>query len=137
LKRDTIYIQNFFITALMVLLLACSSDSKPPAKYPDHDKMAWILKEMQLVDVGLQQDPAPLQQRDSIGRILYRRILQAQNVDSATFYDAYNWYVNHPKQLEIVYEKMIDKLSMQSAQGASPTVKSNNLSNYPPQPQRP
>lgn len=99
------------LLALMLLTAGCHSQERP-ANVLSHDQMATILREFyineqRLGNVVRQPDSA---RKDFV--YLQKKILDSKNTSDSVFRASYNYYMEHPDELQEIYTAVIDSLQL-------------------------
>ena len=100
----------FLIPVLLVFLVSCMEKDPKPDNLIPVAKMKEILTDMHYADAYAFQE----YRADSIYRAaagMYLDIFEKYGVDTAAFNRSFNYYVEHPKLLDKMYEAMIDSLN--------------------------
>jgi hypothetical protein len=102
-----------FISILFFTICSCHQeieDSKIKQEILGQNKMVYILKDIRLADSNAKLLKI---NRDSTNLILeqhYDKVFQIHKVDKKTFLDSYSYYLEHPKELNLIYEKVLEEL---------------------------
>lgn len=104
------------ITAL--LLSACISDEVViPEEILQEKQMVEVMTDVQLLESASQKG---LLKTDSISNdaagIQYAAIFRFHNTTEKQFRESYDFYQEHPKLLEEIYDKVLNELSKQQAE---------------------
>ncbi|TDB63352.1 DUF4296 domain-containing protein [Arundinibacter roseus] len=94
-------------TGLVLGLLACNSEEKPPADLLEEEKMAQILSEVHMAEARVTQ----MQLRSLDSSVIVFEKLQDQiwkkfKVDTALYRKSYAFYTSHPFYLTRIYERV-------------------------------
>lgn len=105
---------------IIILLLflfggSCAKKEKKPENIWDNDRFAAVLTEVQLAEaavrLGYHKNIDSLIPNDSV----YAAALRKMNTSRSDFDSNYNYYLDHPEEMEKVYEQVITNLSKRSA----------------------
>ncbi|GAB3576965.1 hypothetical protein GCM10027578_43810 [Spirosoma luteolum] len=102
----------------LVMLLACEApeDKRPDDVIPE-DRMANILTEIHLIEARVNRFALP--SGDS-SRALYKhlegQLFRRMKVDTATYSRSYIFYSSHPKEMQRIYESVVDQLKKKTGQ---------------------
>lgn len=107
----------------VVIAAAVWSCRKPEEKVPGNllspDSMVSIL-----VDIHLAEAAANVTRINDVqsfkARELYPAIFKTHQTDSATFHSSFNYYLQRPKKLEAIYEKVLSELSRRESETGKP-----------------
>lgn len=105
------------VTALLLtLFLSCREKEKKPAYVWDEEKFIEVLTEFQLAEsmvrLGYHRFKDSLYVNDSI----YKSVFKKMGVEESKFDSNYVYYLQKPKKMEEIYEKVITRLSQRSAE---------------------
>ncbi len=94
------------------LFTSCKDDSPPITE----QKMAAILTDLHMAEsyaqlTPISQDGISVKNTETM-LILYSLVLQKYQVDSTSFQQALDWYKAQPEKFDLVYEKVLNKLSV-------------------------
>jgi len=105
--------RNALILLLLwtVLLVSCGKSVKdePPLS---RDEMVSLMMEVYLSEARMTLLPLP---RDSSYKLFLAHqdsILHERGLNDSTLHKAYSYYINHPAELEAIYDAIIDSLSL-------------------------
>ena len=109
-------IPRFLIAILLFSLsTSCAKQDKKPENIWDNDRFAAVLTEVQLAEaivrLGYHKSKDSLVPNDSIYEVAFRKM----NTTRTDFDSNYNYYLNHPEEMEKIYEQIITNLSERSA----------------------
>lgn len=104
--------QKVVIVALLMLisLLACQNNENFEAKILPPVQMAKVLSEIHLAE---SQIPHFTQSPDSAQKLykaFEKKVFDKVGVDSATYYQSYQYYINRIEEFEKIYAIVIDSL---------------------------
>lgn len=103
------------VTLFLSVGYSCSKNEKKPENIWDSDRFATVLTEVQLAEaavrLGYNKSKDSLIPNDSIYEAAFRKM----NTSRADFDSNYNYYLDHPEEMEKVYEQVITNLSERSA----------------------
>lgn len=112
----TCSINYFFLLIVFGVFYSCNTKKDNPEYLWDSDRFATVLTEVQLAEatvrLGYHRSNDSLIPNDSV----YQSALRKMNANRADFDSNYNYYLNHPKEMEQVYEQVITNLSERSAE---------------------
>ncbi len=98
------------------LLVACASREVKPAAVLTKEKLTTLIIEMYLAEAKMD---ATLLPRDSTIKFFIPRekqILKKLDISDSTLKVTYEYYVQHPKEFEEVYDAVIDSLNLREQQ---------------------
>ena len=110
-------IRNIISLIVSVLLIeSCSQkEASVPKEILSPDSMVSILVDVHLAEASSNltriNDPVKIMAYD-----LYPLIFKTHHTDSATFRQSFDWYLDHPKRLDKVYEQVINELSRRESE---------------------
>ena len=101
------------MSILFFIICSCHQEvegHKSKQELLSHNKMVYLLKDIRLADSNAKLLKI---NRDSMNLLLdqhYDTIFQLHKVDKKLFLDSYSYYLEHPKQLNLIYEKVLEEL---------------------------
>ena len=107
-----------YIGFCLLLIFGCSDDEKVPSGILSEDEMTGILMEVYIKEAQVTSY-SPRLHRDSsevLLHVLKEDILEEYNTDDSTFRESMRWYFQRPEQLEKIYARLIDSLTLKSQQ---------------------
>ena len=104
----------FLITVLFIV--SCNSPKeKAPGNLLPPDSMVSIL-----VDIHLAEAASNVTRLSDVQSFkapeLYPAIFKSHQTDSAAFHSSFNYYLKHPKELEAIYDKVLNELSRRESE---------------------
>ncbi|MFM8911560.1 MAG: DUF4296 domain-containing protein [Flammeovirgaceae bacterium] len=98
------------------LLAACGGRETKPAMMLTKEKLTALIIEMYLAEAKMDATSLP---RDSTIRFFIpqeKQILKKLGVSDSTLKITYDYYLQHPKEFEEVYDAVIDSLNLREQQ---------------------
>lgn len=111
------YRTSLFIFFVLTFVLAnCGSKETTPESVLSKDKLISLLIDMYLAEAKLEG--MPIQKDSSIKFFMPRekKILEKLGVADSTLKITYQYYFQHPKEFEEVYDAVIDSLNLREQQ---------------------
>lgn len=101
---------------LLVTILSCQKQERPAGVMSQEEFSRYLvdiyMTEARLTLIGLQKDSAL-----KLFRPQEEKILQSRSLTDSTIKKTYQYYFDHPKELEAVYDAVIDTLSLREQRG--------------------
>ena len=110
---------------LLFLFFSISScrEEEPPM---EHDKLVSILTDLHIAEGFAQVVPLNMGDYETKNfdtlKVFYAHIYKKNNIDSISFNEAIDWYEQHPKLFDKVYEKVLADLSLLKENGVDSTI---------------
>lgn len=95
-------------TVIFLVLISCSSDTKVPSGILQPVKMSnvlWDVMRSQVLAYETARKDTSTSEAIEV-KALSKKIFQIYKIDSAHFNKSYNWYVQHPAVLKIIFDSM-------------------------------
>ncbi len=86
------------------MLFACESEKEAPIEF---NKFKDILKDMHLIESGIQNMSVNPQEKDKKGKEYFQGILKKHQIDKNKFNESLEYYIKHPKMLDSMYVLML------------------------------
>ncbi len=98
---------SFFLMVLLSFLLTSCGNNKELTK--EEAKLVDIIADIHLVEASLQRTSSFV--RDSMAEVYYDQLAEIHGMKRAVYEAKIEELNNHPKRLELVYIKVIEKLN--------------------------
>lgn len=109
------FIKQFVLILLFGVSFSCNNKEEKPDYLWDSERFTEVLTEVQLAEatvrLGYHRSNDSLIPNDSVYQSAFRKM----NTNRADFDSNYTYYLNHPKEMEKIYEQVITNLSERSA----------------------
>ena len=100
-----------FLTIFMLMVLACSS-KQGVTDIMGEEAMTEFLIDLHMAEAGVQDlrlnKDSALVVFSAKEKLLFRK----HNITDSIFISSYNYYLDHPEKLELIYSTIIDSLSL-------------------------
>jgi hypothetical protein len=98
---------------LIILAIRCKPDEKPPAGVLTKEQMVVLLREIYISEdkisrLGIQHDSSLV-----LVNIFKDKVLEKHGAADSIFELSYNYYVDRPKELELIYTALVDSLQLE------------------------
>ena len=101
--------KNIFLTVL-VILLACGG-SKEPENLLTPQQMTKLLMEIHLLEAKVDELPiVPQDSSQSVYNHYEKLLFQDLEITDEQYEVSFNYYLDHPKQFEKIYNAVVDSL---------------------------
>lgn len=100
---------------LTVLMNACVPQPKPQPIIPEK-KLVGILKDLMIVDAGINRTTDPKFNKDSLAAPYYQAVYKKYGVSYFEFYASLIQYQDNPTDMDSLYVKVLEQLQMEQAQ---------------------
>jgi len=109
--------RNLFILAFLLLLLSCSSEEKNvlPENVLAPEKFTSVMIDVQIAE-GMRAQGVEILTPDKGVNGAYDKIFKKHQITEQTFELSYNYYLEHPDKMEMIYEQVLDSLSKLDAE---------------------
>jgi|TARA_B110000285_G_C15112469_1_gene611977 hypothetical protein len=109
---------------LIVSILVFSCSEKKVEQLPEfliaEDTLMNVLKDIHLLEGYIARNPKKSRSTDTLYQKGYQEIFNRYNIDEVRFKKTYKYYVLKPKELELMYDQIIEDLT--TAQAALQSV---------------
>jgi len=100
----------YFFFLLLPLLCACGNLGAPDSLLTP-EEIVPILRDIHIVDAGVDKTNTPLMKRKKQRAALYDEVLVKHDINRETFYNSYQFYIEHPVLMDSIYSRVIDSLN--------------------------
>ena len=118
LQKKTKFFFKFLFSAfvLTIIMGSCYREPKFPEAALDKEKMTAILADVHLAEAKLASMGNSSQgQRDSVAELYYASIFKIHKVKPEDFDTSMDAYMQNPKVLSQIYEKVLEKLQKEQS----------------------
>ncbi|MBU1010487.1 MAG: DUF4296 domain-containing protein [Bacteroidetes bacterium] len=118
-----------FVSGIMLLgiLVSCKPIEKDTVPKPDivlsENQMVNLIYDATLAESGMNFKRSKGQDFSVLHDTLYDLILAKHNISLDLFEENLSWYNQHPENMEVIYNKVIDKLQALKTEVMSDTAK--------------
>ena len=105
------------IIIFSIIISSCSQDDSEGPKL-SKDQMVNIMIEIHLAEGKVSQTRMPLDSSLSYFLYMQREIFKRNQVDSADYVQSMNYYSENIKELDKIYEAVLDSLNLMSTDSA-------------------
>lgn len=84
--------------------MGCKSEKEDPIEFL---KFKNILKDMHIIESGIQNMPLNPLEKDKKGKEYFQGILKKHQIDKNKFNESLEYYIRHPKMLDSMYVIML------------------------------
>ena len=98
----------------MLAVVSCTGDGKPEDLL-DHESMVSYLIDLHLAEAEITNLRVDLDSASFLFSILEEDLLVKHEITETGFIDSYNYYLQHPDELQIIYATVVDSLSLKQS----------------------
>ncbi len=100
---------------LLPMLFSCYHENQVTIEIPDHllseEEMVDIITDVQLVDGAITYRRSRRIEQKDFRKFAYEQIFTTYGINAKVLNENLNYYNNNPKQMELIYENVLAKLS--------------------------
>ncbi|MGI8892979.1 MAG: DUF4296 domain-containing protein [Bacteroidia bacterium] len=109
--------------SILTLILTLFSCSEQEVSIPDEiisrEQMVQILAEMHIADASINYKSLGDTSRLN-SAIIYRQVLNKYSVSAEHYRESYQFYLDHPKLINKMYDEVINELSRRQSEAQNP-----------------
>ncbi|MGV3504173.1 MAG: DUF4296 domain-containing protein [Adhaeribacter sp.] len=115
--------KSFFILLAGILFQACTSPVDPaPADLLSEKKMTGILVDIHILESRIETLGLPHDTASNYFRTQQQEIFRKHQVKADKFFKSYDYYVTNVSELDKIYEKVVDSLSVKEVEAQTPAT---------------
>jgi hypothetical protein len=104
---------SVYFSLLIALAICCKPDDKPPAEVLTKAQMVALFREIYIAEdkinrLGTQHDSSLV-----LIEILKDKVLEKYGTSDSIFQSSFNYYIDHPKEMELIYTALVDSLQLE------------------------
>lgn len=101
----------FLFIILLIVFSGCKEEAlQKPGIFLDTEKMIEIITDLQINNAIVLNQKSLAKESDTLSKILADSVFKKHNIQKTTFDSNMHWYLNDPKQVEIIYDAVLSKL---------------------------
>jgi Domain of unknown function (DUF4296) len=105
-------IRFVFFSLLLVLSFSCQEKEKEPTGILTKTELSAFLIEMYLAEARIDNIPIPKDSAIKLFLPYEEKLMKKFNLADSTLKKTYQYYIDHPKEMEMVYDAVIDTLNL-------------------------
>jgi hypothetical protein len=109
-----------FYSIISIVLYSCSANNEKPDNILEKQKLAEVLIDIHLIEARTTQARLPRDSSISYFTYLKDSIFKLHNIDSATYRQSMIYYSENIREIDLIYEIVLDSLNLKSAMQAKP-----------------
>lgn len=114
-KMQYLTMKTLFLIFLTIMMYACTSQTKPKPIIPEK-KLVGILKDLMIVDAGINRSTDPKFNKDSLAAPYYQAVYKKHGISYFEFYASLVQYQDHPTDMDSLFAKVLEQLQIEQAQ---------------------
>jgi len=100
----------------MLTAVACGKSSEPKEIMTDKQMVNYLIQlhiaEAEVQNLRLRKDSS-----ETVFKIYEKHLLEKNSLTDSLFIDSYNYYLQNPAELELIYETVVDSISVRKSIG--------------------
>jgi hypothetical protein len=104
---------------LMAWCLACSTPERKPDGLLSPEEMRVILRDIYIVEDKITRMQVGVDSSAQMMYVFKEMVLEKHKVSDSIFTASYDYYVDHPKELELIYSSLVDSLQLEEERSRS------------------
>jgi Domain of unknown function (DUF4296) len=112
----------FLVLLLSGSIISCEKEKLPDGVL-DHQKFSAVLVDIYLAQSRLNASLAKRDSADLLFKPFEEKLLQLHHTSDSVMKKTYEYYIAHPKELELIYDSVIDTLSLREQKAKPPEAK--------------
>ncbi len=105
------------VLLVFILLLSCSTkkDEVIPEGVIHPEKFTAVMIDVQITE-GMRAQGVDIVRQDNSAEGLYHEIFEKHGISQESFETSYDYYLERPDEMELIYEQVLDSLSKLDAE---------------------
>jgi hypothetical protein len=95
-----------------VILLGCSGRHDKPTGILKSSEMVHMYTEMYIAEEKVNRLSLPRDSAEKVFKVIEKKVFETNNVSDSAFRQSIEYYMNHPKDLELIYAAVVDSLNL-------------------------
>jgi len=111
------------LAMVLFLCLSCSEAEKTDKMVLTQQQMVEALREIYLVEAKVNQRGLARDSSEKEFERFKEQVFEKINISDSVFKRSFDYYMDHPKEMEVVYTALVDSLSLMEQRFDSPKKK--------------
>jgi len=103
-----------FLSIIILVAVSCASNTGPEIIMAEEDMINYLI-DLHIAEAGVQN----LRLKGDSAKIVFaareKQMLLEHQISDSVFINSYNYYLNHPVQLERIYSAVVDSISLKQS----------------------
>jgi hypothetical protein len=111
---DSLGILNYrggMAIAFLIFFISCKHEIKP-AHILTKEEMVKVLTDIYITEEKMNRLSLPRDSTEKIFEEMKRKIFEKQAVADTAFKSSFNYYMDRPKEMELIYTALVDSLQL-------------------------
>jgi len=119
-KNRQFYVRSILQTSILGLLLLGCLKPRTPEGILTKDQMVQIISEIYITEEKLNRVNITPDSAKVVAVFLKDKILESNKVGDSVFQQSFDYYVDHPKDMELIYAAVVDSLQLREERSRKP-----------------
>jgi Domain of unknown function (DUF4296) len=106
-----------------LILLGCSSRQEKPAGILKSSEMVHMYTEMYVAEERVTRLSLPRDSAEKVFKLIEKKVFEKNNIADSVFRQSIAHYMNHPKDLELIYTAVVDSLNLREQRATAKKLK--------------
>src|SRR4051812_3512355 len=112
-RRFTSAMRLFIFTGILLLLFSCGEKKNTiPAGILSKEDMVKTLAEVYIAEEKVNRLALPRDSAEAVFEYLQEKVFNKTGVVDSVFKQSYNYYMDHPADMELIYTALVDSLQI-------------------------
>ena len=116
-------IRNSLLFSVVILLVLSCGKEKLPDGVLSKEELAAVMVKIYLAEARLSVALVPRDSADKLFHPFQEKLLKESGLSDSVMSTTYQYYLIHPKELEQIYDSVIDTLSLREQRAKPPEPK--------------
>lgn len=103
-----------FLGIIILVAVSCLSEG-PPKSLMDDEEMINYLIDLHIAESGVQNLRLSADSSKIVFAAKEKLLLKEHHITDSVFIDSYNYYLEHPLELEKIYSAVVDSISLRQS----------------------
>ncbi|MFZ6013725.1 MAG: DUF4296 domain-containing protein [Bacteroidota bacterium] len=98
---------------LVLLAFSCSQADRPSEGILSQEEMVKVLSELYVFEEKVSRRPLIRDSAENLFKSAYGKVFEKTGVSDSVFKKSFEYYLDRPKELELIYTALVDSLQLQ------------------------
>lgn len=119
----SLMLNKFFLYVLLLFIASSCGKEKLPEGVLSKEELAALMVKIYLAEARLSVSLVPRDSADKLFHPFQEKLLKDKGLSDSGMSKTYQYYLSHPKDLELIYDSVIDTLSLREQKAKPPEPK--------------
>jgi hypothetical protein len=107
-------VKKSFLGIIILVAISCSSEQQSNTIMDEHDMINYLI-DLHIAEASVQNLRLKADSARIVFSIKEKHLLNEHHITDSIFINSYNYYLDHPIELEEIYSAVVDSISLRQS----------------------